>query len=209
MKILAILLILSSLAFSKTSYVTPPVIVSGSILYCTDYYGNNILEHKIGDIVDGEIAVERCAYNKDSVQEKQMLMRSMHSEEQDNNYKTTIKSIIAFMSLLLLLMVFTVIFPAKRRQMRVIALALVIVAIFFFAKDAHGRTIILDEEQVETVEGKTFYVLTMCKDSYQYTGYHKGALLDFKIIQDFEQTATSNQPIPCQMDFKHESQLTK
>lgn len=93
--------------------------------------------------------------------------------------------------------------------MRVIALALVIVAVFFFAKDVHGRTIILDEEQVETVEGKTFYVLTMCKDSYQYTGYHKGDLLDFKIIQDFEQTATSNQPIPCQMDFKHESQLTK
>ena len=93
--------------------------------------------------------------------------------------------------------------------MRVIALALVIVTVFFFAKDAHGRTIILDEEQVETVEGKTFYVLTMCKDSYQYTGYHKGYLLDFKIIQDFEKTATSNQPIPCQMDFKHESQLTK
>ena len=93
--------------------------------------------------------------------------------------------------------------------MRVIALELVIVTVFFFAKDAQGRTIILDEEQVETVEGKTFYVLTMCKDSYQYTGYHKGALLDFKIIQDFEQTATSNQPIPCQMDFKHESQLTK
>lgn len=93
--------------------------------------------------------------------------------------------------------------------MRVIALALVIVTVFLFAKDAHGRTIILDEEQVETVEGKTFYVLTMCKDSYQYTGYHKGDLLDFKIIQDFEQTATLSQPIPCQMDFKHESQLTK
>ena len=93
--------------------------------------------------------------------------------------------------------------------MRVVALALVIVTVFFFAKDAQGRTIILDEEQVETVEGKTFYVLTMCKDSYQYIGYHKGDLLDFKIIQDFEQTATSNQPIPCQMDFKHESQLTK
>lgn len=93
--------------------------------------------------------------------------------------------------------------------MRVITLALVIVTVFFFAKDAQGRTIILDEEQVETVEGKTFYVLTMCKDSYQYTGYHKGDLLDFKIIQDFEQTATLSQPIPCQMDFKHESQLTK
>lgn len=93
--------------------------------------------------------------------------------------------------------------------MRVIALALVIVTVFLFAKDAHGRTIILDEEQVETVEGKTFYVLTMCKDGYQYTGYHKGDLLDFKIIQDFEQTATLSQPIPCQMDFKHESQLTK
>ena len=93
--------------------------------------------------------------------------------------------------------------------MKVITLVLVIVTVFFFAKNAQGRTIILDEEQVETVEGKTFYVLTMCKDSYQYTGYHKGDLLDFKIIQDFEQTATLTQPIPCQMDFKHESQLTK
>ena len=44
--------------------------------------------------------------------------------------------------------------------MRVITLVLVIVTVFFFARDAQGRTIILDEEQVETVEGKTFYVLT-------------------------------------------------
>lgn len=93
--------------------------------------------------------------------------------------------------------------------MRVITLVLVIVAVFFFAKEANGRTIMIDEESVETVEGQTFYVLTMCKDGYQYTGYHKGDLLDFKIIQDFEQTATLSQPIPCQMDFKHESQLEK
>lgn len=44
--------------------------------------------------------------------------------------------------------------------MRIITLVLVIVVVFIFAKDAHGRTIMLDEEQVETVEGKTFYVLT-------------------------------------------------
>ena len=99
--------------------------------------------------------------------------------------------------------------------MRTITLVLVIVAVFFFARDAHGRTIMLDEEQVETVEGKTFYVLTMCKDSYQYIGYYQyggydsGDLLNFKIIQDFEQTSISNQPIPCMMDFKHESQLEK
>ena len=54
--------------------------------------------------------------------------------------------------------------------MRVITLVLIIVAVFFFAKDAHGRTIMIDEESVETVEGQTFYVLTMCKDGYQYTG---------------------------------------
>ena len=34
--------------------------------------------------------------------------------------------------------------------MRVITLVLIIVAVFFFAKNAHGRTIMLDEEQVET-----------------------------------------------------------
>ena len=44
--------------------------------------------------------------------------------------------------------------------MKVITLALIVVVVVFFAKDAQGRTIILDEEQVETVEGKTFYVLT-------------------------------------------------
>ena len=93
--------------------------------------------------------------------------------------------------------------------MRVIVLVLVILAVFSFMQKAHGRTIMIDEESVETVEGQTFYVLTMCKDGYQYTGYHKGALLDFKIIQDFEQTATSNQPIPCMMDFKDRSQLEK
>ena len=48
----------------------------------------------------------------------------------------------------------------KGQQMRVITLALVIVVVFFFAKDAHGRTIMIDEESVETVEGQTFYVLT-------------------------------------------------
>ena len=48
----------------------------------------------------------------------------------------------------------------KGQQMRVITLVLVIVAVFFFAKDAHGRTIMIDEESVETVEGQTFYVLT-------------------------------------------------
>jgi hypothetical protein len=72
-----------------------------------------------------------------------------------------------------------------------------------------SRTIILDEEPVETVEGKIFYVLTMCKDGYQYTGYHKGDLLDFKIVQDFEQTAKLTSPIECPMDFKHKSQLDK
>lgn len=99
--------------------------------------------------------------------------------------------------------------------MRVITLVLVIVAVFFFAKDTHDRTIILNEKKVETAEGKTFYVLTMCKDSYQYIGYYQyggydsGDLLNFKIIQDFEQTVTSKQPIPCMMDFKDHSQLEK
>ena len=90
--------------------------------------------------------------------------------------------------------------------MRVITVALVIVAVFFFAKDAHGRTIMLDEEQVETVEGKTFYVLSMCKDGYQYT------ILDYKsITQDMKWNSFNkeSQPIPCMMDFKDQSKLEK
>lgn len=106
MKILAILLILSSLAFSATRYVTPPIITSGSILYCTDYYGNNILEHKIGDIVDGDIAIERCAYNKESVQEKQALMKSIHNEEQDNTKQTVVQYLIGFIMLFFLIIIF-------------------------------------------------------------------------------------------------------
>lgn len=73
-----------------------------------------------------------------------------------------------------------------------------------------SRTIILEEEQVDTTKGQTFYILTMCKDGYQYTGYHKGELLDFKIVQDFKQSMYPQAiPIPCQMDFKHQSQLDK
>lgn len=86
--------------------------------------------------------------------------------------------------------------------MKLLTLLLLTASILF------SRTIILEEEQVETHKGQAFYILTMCKDGYQYTGYHKGELLDFKIIQDFEQSNNS-QPIPCQMDFKHETQLTK
>lgn len=44
--------------------------------------------------------------------------------------------------------------------MRVITLVLIIVAVFFFAKNAHGRTIMLDEEQVETsMSEEQFYYI--------------------------------------------------
>ena len=89
--------------------------------------------------------------------------------------------------------------------MRVITLVLVIVAVFFFAKDAHGRTIMIDEEINNTFE-KTVTILTVCKDGYQYT------ILDYtSITQDMKWNSFNkeSQPIPCMMDFKNQSQLEK
>ena len=60
----------------------------------------------------------------------------------------------------------------KGQQMRVITLVLVIVAVFFFAKDAHGRTIMLDEEQVETVEGKYQYIGDLWKKKTMTKKYY-------------------------------------
>lgn len=93
--------------------------------------------------------------------------------------------------------------------MRVITLALVIVAVFFFAKDAHGRTIMLDEEQVETSTGKTIYILTMCSNGYEFIGYHTGDFLDLDIVQKFMSSNNYKTPTPCMMDFKDQSQLEK
>ena len=56
--------------------------------------------------------------------------------------------------------------------MRVIALALVIVTVFFFAKDAHGRTILINEEQVETVEGKYQYIGDLWKKKTMTKKYY-------------------------------------
>lgn len=94
--------------------------------------------------------------------------------------------------------------------MRIIMLVLVTVAVFSFMQKAHGRTIILEEEPVES-QGKVIYILTMCKDGKQFTGYHNGELLDFKIIQEFEADANSGKLIPteCQMDFRSDEQLEK
>lgn len=71
-----------------------------------------------------------------------------------------------------------------------------------------SRTIVIEEEEIET-SGLTFYILTMCKDGYQYTGIHKGNVLDFKIVQDFEELQKEKSPIECNMDFKDNSQLEK
>lgn len=93
--------------------------------------------------------------------------------------------------------------------MKIIKLVLVIVAVFSFIQNAHGRTIMLDEEQVETSTGKTIYILTMCNDGYEFIGYHTGNFLDLDIVQKFMANNNYKTPTPCQMDFKHESQLTK
>ena len=88
--------------------------------------------------------------------------------------------------------------------MKLILILLCSISILF------SRTVILEDEKIETSNGLIFYILTLCKDGYQYTGYNKSETLDFKIIQDFEEdTKNKISTIKCQMDFKHESQLDK
>ena len=89
--------------------------------------------------------------------------------------------------------------------MRTITLVLIIVVVFFFATKANSKTIVLEEEVNNTFK-KTVTILTVCKDGYQYT------ILDYtSIIQDMKWNSFNkeSQPIPCMMDFKHESQLEK
>lgn len=85
-------------------------------------------------------------------------------------------------------------------------LLLLLLPAFIFAD-----TFILQSERIEEY-GNTFWILTACKNGYQYTIVKQEPLGTTSIVQDFEnfsQTSSRSQPIKCQQDFKHPSQFPK
>ena len=74
---------------------------------------------------------------------------------------------------------------------------------------AYSDTIILQSEKLEE-KGNVFWILTACKDGYQYTITKSEPTNYISIVQDFEkESGLSIRPIKCQMDFKHLSQFPK
>ena len=71
-------------------------------------------------------------------------------------------------------------------------------------------TFILQSEKLED-NGNTFWVITLCKDGYQYTLTKQEPLGYTDIVQDFEKVSPNakSAPIKCQLDFKDPSQFPK
>lgn len=75
---------------------------------------------------------------------------------------------------------------------------------------AFADTFILQSEKLED-NGNTFWIITLCKDGYQYTLTKQEPLGYTGIVQDFEKISPNSryQPIKCQQDFKQPSQFPK
>lgn len=74
---------------------------------------------------------------------------------------------------------------------------------------SYSNTVILHSEKIEE-KGSIFWILTACKDGYQYTIAKSEPIGLISIVQDFEkENGFSTRPIKCQMDFKHSSQFPK
>ena len=69
-------------------------------------------------------------------------------------------------------------------------------------------TIILDSEKI-TENGNSFWVISACKDGYRYTIIKTEPVNLLTANQDFELVKGKSVPVPCQLDFKHPSQLQK
>ena len=68
---LILFLLLSTLAFAGTVYRTPVFTVEHSTLYCWQGIDPmSIVEHKPGDLLDGDHVLKYCSYNLDTTKEK-------------------------------------------------------------------------------------------------------------------------------------------
>lgn len=84
-------------------------------------------------------------------------------------------------------------------------LLFLLLPLFIFAD-----TFILQSEKLED-NGNTFWIVSLCKDGYQYTLTKQEPLGYTDIVQDFEKVEHKArfEPIRCQQDFKHPSQFPK
>lgn len=103
--VILLTILLSSSLWSATVYKTPPVIVEHTPLYCSDYYGENIEIRLVGDVVDGQIVVDRCGYTKEIAMQKQNNMQAVHNRTTDNIAKYILYIVIGMMICGLLVLV--------------------------------------------------------------------------------------------------------
>lgn len=104
MKKLILTLLCSIPLWSATVYKIPPVVVENTPLFCSDYYGEKITIRQVGDIMDGQIVIDRCGYTQEIAMQKQNNMKAIHNKDKDeiNNY--VLYTIIGIMGCALLLL---------------------------------------------------------------------------------------------------------
>lgn len=79
---------------------------------------------------------------------------------------------------------------------------------FLFPALVYADMFILQSEKIEEY-GNTFWILTGCKNGYQYTIVKQEPVGSMSIVQDFEKSAHTSKPVQCQSDFKQPSQFPK
>lgn len=82
MKKLFLILAIVTSSFTATHY-EPSAFVAANTLYCTDYYGKQIVEYKKGDIISSDQAYTYCSYNLSTVENIKKNMASIHNEQKD------------------------------------------------------------------------------------------------------------------------------
>ena len=99
---LFLLIILMTFSFGGTVYRTPVFTVEHSTLYCWQGIDPmTIVEHKPGDLLDGDHVLHYCSYNLDTTKEKHY-----NYVNQDKTAATVIGSITAAITIVFLLFTF-------------------------------------------------------------------------------------------------------
>lgn len=78
---------------------------------------------------------------------------------------------------------------------------------FLLTINLFAAAFILQSEQVSD-KGSTYWLLTICKDNYQYT-IAKPEPFDITLLEHEVEFINYTSAIPCQLDFKDPSQFPK
>jgi hypothetical protein len=99
MKSLIVLLLFTISIFAATHYTATNMVVGSEPMYCTDYYGEQLIVQNTGDIVNGDYANTYCSYNKFTIDNKMKLLASEHNHKVDIIIRNILKIFIVFLIL--------------------------------------------------------------------------------------------------------------